>query len=147
MLFHTWGWVQNSSLSSGDTKSCCSFAATATYYSPKAVFSPRGPICQIRQEIIVAHTTEVRGLVKVEKWHRFSDLFPNQMLQIVLPLDAEILKWDGTFTGTEVPRKLIQLLPGLQQPFHLRSCNGVGTLWVGSLSHLPLGIFSLSISS
>lgn len=34
---------------------------------------------------------------------------------------------------------------GLEQPFHLRSCNGVGTLWVGNLSHLPLGICSPSV--
>lgn len=49
-------------------------------------------------------------------------------------------------TGTELHRSLMQLLANLEQSFHWRYCNSLGILWVGNLSHLPLGIFSLSIS-
>lgn len=73
-------------------------------------------------------------------------MFPNQLLQILSLLGMEILQWGSMFTGMKLHRSLIQLLANLEQSFHWRSCNSLGMLWVGNLSHLLLGIFSLSIS-
>lgn len=143
MLFHALGWAQDSILSSRDTRFCCFFTATVTRSSPKAVFPPRGTqfnldhkICnfyQTRQVVIVAHPTE--GARTGQGWS------VAQVFRSLSKSDAANSVMSGCrnpeVRQLELPRKLIQLLAGLEQAFHLRCFNGMGTLPMGILSHLP----------
>lgn len=138
MLFHTSGWAQYSSLSSGGTRYCCSFTATVFPNSPEAVsFSRRvqfnldHKICsfnQIRQLVIVVHPRESTKSGQQLKQDLCFQMFPNQMLQIVSLLDVEVQQEDSLFTCMQLCRKLVQCLADLEQPFHLRSCYGLDVL-------------------